>query len=354
MRVVRPKIKRVCLSPSPVQHASKAQQRKGITHVAIICDNTAIQPTLPQVVLASEHVLRVRDLATILASVTPNFHVWRRKSGWINKDVMKELLLVLGKVLHPLLAQYQPVLLMDAHSVHCAPDVVRAAARQHIWICIVPASMTFILQPLDTDVFARYKQYLRKCYQEIVSDQTPADMSAAAIICSINEACRYVLQAHPWGPVFCKNGFGSKQALVRESVRSGLEWTCIPPVPETLPGLAEFRACFPDRTIIPFSELFADMLATHSVREVAPICAVGIPAAEAVESWAMRLRPRRRTTSRLSTSPDNPSAAPPPPVRCLPASSSTCLPAAPPHMMQPLRVARATRLLLPRGAPRAP
>jgi len=212
-----------------VQHATKGQQRRALTHVAIICDDSELQPQIPQFILGAEHVLRVRDMDCIAATLSPNVHLWRRKSGWINKAVMKDILTTLGNAVAPLLAHCQPILVMDAHKAHFATDVLRWAAKQHIWICIVPASMTFLLQPLDTDVFSRYKAFLRRRYAEFLSDQPSGELSAASVILAMNEACRYVLQAHAWESVFSKTdstwaSWRSERQLCRScSGRSALQ-----------------------------------------------------------------------------------------------------------------------------------
>ena len=43
-----------------VQHATKGQQRRALTHVAIICDDSELQPQIPQFILGAEHVLSAR------------------------------------------------------------------------------------------------------------------------------------------------------------------------------------------------------------------------------------------------------------------------------------------------------
>ena len=127
------------------------------------------------------------------------------KAKWMDQQIwMKDILTTLGNALGPLLAQYLPILLMDALKAHFATDVLRWAAKRHIWVCIVPASMTFLLQPLDTDVFSRYKAFLRRQCAEFLSDQPCGELSAASVILAMNEASRYVLQAHAQDPYFQK------------------------------------------------------------------------------------------------------------------------------------------------------
>jgi hypothetical protein len=47
------------------QKAGIAEQKKSLMRVCIICDDAALQPKLPQLALASEHTLRVQDMAEL-------------------------------------------------------------------------------------------------------------------------------------------------------------------------------------------------------------------------------------------------------------------------------------------------
>eukprot|EP00974_Lingulodinium_polyedra_P020139 1946431-Lingulodinium_polyedra.AAC.1 len=71
--------------------------------------------------------------------------------------------------------------------------------------------MTWLLQPLDTDVFSRYKIHLRRRYLGSLSDSRDGCVGAASIILAMNDACRGVLQAHVWAATFKRNGFAEQQ-----------------------------------------------------------------------------------------------------------------------------------------------
>lgn len=117
-----------CLSPCEmVHHTSKAQQSKAMTHVAVVFDDTTIQPKLPQVLLARESTVLARDLPGIMASLNGNVHLWRLKSGWIDAAVMAEVLKLIGAALAPFMDRYQPIFLMDAHEAHFSPQVSRSS-----------------------------------------------------------------------------------------------------------------------------------------------------------------------------------------------------------------------------------
>jgi hypothetical protein len=58
----------------------------------------------------------------------------------------------------PYKATVQPILFLDDVRFHTTAHVLRACATAGIWAVVVPALMTWILQPLDTDAFLPFNQ----------------------------------------------------------------------------------------------------------------------------------------------------------------------------------------------------
>ena len=111
-------------SRGPARQASRGQLRKAVTHVAVICDDTAVQAQLPQVILMNERTCSAAALASWSPMRGCKAEVWRRKSAWINNKVFAEILNRIGQVLKEVAADRQAILLMDAHSCHF---------RQKLW-----------------------------------------------------------------------------------------------------------------------------------------------------------------------------------------------------------------------------
>lgn len=318
---------------SIVQKAGQAQQKKALTHIGIICDRPELQPRLPQIVLGNGYVLRQRDMARLTRCASRPVCLWRRKSAWIDAKGMVLVLRKLGEALKPLLGEYQPVLLMDAHKVHFHASVLREAAKQEIWPICVPACLTWLLQPLDTDCFARYKQFLRNRYTELLSRQAAGELDPEAVIQCINGACRYVLQAHEWHRIFVKNGYEAGQGGVRESIKEELQWDVVPPVTSGLPSLQQLQSCFPAGFDIPLGELFRSVVPNSVPPAPCRASAAGASSAGVVvveEPWSKRLRPRR-SSQELEADPPLPPAPPAPAGPSASSSSSgPCPPTAPP------------------------
>ena len=57
--------------------ASRAQLRKGFSHIAVICDDTSLQPHLPQVLLVNEHTVTVelKNVGLHCQVAMPNYGV---------------------------------------------------------------------------------------------------------------------------------------------------------------------------------------------------------------------------------------------------------------------------------------
>ena len=68
----------------PIVWADRKKRRTAYTHCAFICDDPALQPRLPQLILANESTMKVADLRRIQEILPSNVFVKRLKSSWIN------------------------------------------------------------------------------------------------------------------------------------------------------------------------------------------------------------------------------------------------------------------------------
>ena len=304
---------------SHVRHSTRAQLRKALTHVAVICDDPALQPTIPQILLLSKKATTLKQLQGWQPLRGCNVEVWRCDSAWVNKPVFARIIARLGEWHRRCAPHKQLILMMDAHSVHCSETVIAAARKEGIWVCIIPASTTSLLQPLDTDVFARFKMFLRaKLHQMMLTDGNK-DMDVKQLLLALQESMKGVMQRHEWAPVFLKNGFGSKMQ-VRNSLLQALGWTAQPQIEEGLPSHSQFMHCFPSGRPIPYRDLLTPLV-PRSQRPPAPPEApsADILAPSEALPWSERLRPRLK----------RPAAAP---VQDITDPTMDCSPEALPHL----------------------
>ena len=214
---------------------------------------------------------------------------------------MAVIIALLGEILKPFLGTVQPILLMDALPAHIAPKVFRAATRCGIWVVIVPAKLTWLIQPADTHAFYKYKMYLKKRYAEARARSADGELQLREVLKAINDGVRYVFQAHDWSKAFDENGFGQQQRLLRTSVAAEAGLTMPVVIPPNLPSLAQMRSIWRGGTDVPIEAVFAPFLtspddATNSAevqcaaRHEEPNAAQPFPQDE---PWLERLRPRR-------------------------------------------------------------
>ena len=235
----------------PHERASRAKRRTCLTHVAFICDRADIQPSLPQVLVGNEATFLAGNMATLRAGCPPNVHLERQKSAWNNKQLMMRIITMLAVALRPHLDLLQPILLLDTCRVHIAPEVLNRCLALRIWPVVVPARLTWLLQPCDTHAFLKFKQSLRKAYQAAHVRAASRELSIAEFLPCLYSAIRQVLQGNVWGPAFDADGFGQRQQQLSSYVQRQLQIRDPLSLPDSLPSEELLKHCFPRRAKVP-------------------------------------------------------------------------------------------------------
>ena len=238
------------------QGVSRNTRRRCLTHVAVICDRTDVQPLLPQVVLGNEATFQARRMAGLRAACPANIVLVRGKSAWNNEETHAWIIRRIGDALAPLRDRYQAILLADAARIHFTPRVLAACRRAGIWVVGVPARLTWLLQPLDTHGFQRYKTHLMQKYLEARVVAVGDALDIDEFMRCVYSAVRVVLQGTPWRGVFDQDGFGAQQATVAERILRGMQHEGRVEVPSTRPSDADLAHCFPRRSRVPVALLW--------------------------------------------------------------------------------------------------
>ena len=231
-------------------------------------------------------------------------------------EILKELCYALGE----LTASHFVVLLLDTAGCHICPVFMRTASRRGLAVQFVPAKLTWLLQPLDTHVFAMLKRYLVQLYRQDLLQSGSRATELTARLEAVIKACRKVLQAHAWASAFEANGFSvHAQREVRQTILEELQWERVPELPAALPTFPEFVAIFPARMDIPLAAL----LHVYRHRSAEPP-ALPLPEDPALHAPEAQPRPwfgRLRSSSSLALALAGPAAPPPlPPPPELPAA----------------------------------
>ena len=172
----------------------------------------------------------------------------------------------------PYVSVRQPILLLDACKSHYNRLVILACAAVRVWPILVPAKLTWLLQPLDTHAFAAYKVHLQKAYQLARTRTADGAVGVAELLESAYAAIHNVLQLREWASAFDHNGFCAAQAGVSSKIVTRLRLVAPLAIPSTRPTEEDLKACFPKRARVPSASLWR-MLEPRVVA-VAP---VGVP-----------------------------------------------------------------------------
>ena len=227
----------------PTQHATRNHQRMCFTHVGIICNKAEIQPLLPQVIFVAAHSLSIAAWERLLEDCPRNVFIKRMKKGWNNAAQHKIIIQILGLVLEPYLNTMQPILSFDAVPLHLENAIFDALRIAKIWYIVIPARLTWLLQPLDTHGFMKYKRFLKDTYQDNLAQGRGDEVER--MIRLVMLAIRHVLQAIRWDYAFKENGFSSDLTNVSPYIREQLEWPNLPVISNERPSLEALRLCWP-------------------------------------------------------------------------------------------------------------
>ena len=136
----------------PRQRAKKGDTRLYFTHVAMICNIPALQPLLPQVLFVGAAALTKAQCVTLQSELPHNVYPKRMPKGWNNADGHKVIIQLLGLILAEH-TDFKAILIFDAAPLHLAPKVLDAIRTAGLLFLLVPAKLTWLLQPLDRFVF---------------------------------------------------------------------------------------------------------------------------------------------------------------------------------------------------------
>ena len=283
-----------------MQHVPFAKRRCYVSYVSIVCDRADIQPLLPQFLVANERTLLRREVDALVRAAPANVVLWRRRSAWSTAQLTARIVGSLSNALRALRARLpdaQPVLIFDAAKIHLHALVLRACKAAGIWVLVVPPRMTFVLQPLDAHVFARFKGAILVAYQEarLKNAATRGDICITEWFDCIFSAIAKVINARGWAAAFDHCGLGAQQtALGRRTQRTlgfadGVEIPALPPPDDVV------RKCFPRRFKIDMQlywSLFDDVVPQR------PLLRRARPLGEATRTSVRELTPWRAPRTR--------------------------------------------------------
>ena len=112
---------------------------------------------------------------------------------------------------------------MDAASQHIADDVLAHAARLRVRVLLIPSRMTWLLQPLDSHVYAVLKRTFHLLQLDERSANPQGVMGGVAWIDVLERGVRAVLVERDWSGALASNGLIRGAVDLRQRIRSHLE-----------------------------------------------------------------------------------------------------------------------------------
>jgi hypothetical protein len=249
---------------SLTQDVSKAMLRGSFTHVTVICDDGEAQKLLPQILIVNKHMVTEQQQRTLSATMPGNILLLRLHTAWMTSELMIRVLLVLKKSLAPFMETHQIFLTADAYRAHVTSEVWKQCVRQQILYCVIPAKLTWALQPCDTHVFASYKHRLQTVCQGAVVDSATGKLSLEVLLQGVCQCIVEILEGRSWAKAFADTGLTGTQADVSARVLSKLTFEEIPEVGSDLPTLAQLMDVFPKRAVLPIDNMFGMFLSPSS------------------------------------------------------------------------------------------
>ena len=111
------------------------------------------------------------------------------------------------------------IVVMDVCPAHVAPAVLVGARRLQIDIVLVPARLTWLLQLLDTHVFAQLKREMRTEVWAAKQRQADGALSAPEHLQALLEATSKVLTRRSWSHFFPRVGLDGSTDALRPGLR---------------------------------------------------------------------------------------------------------------------------------------
>ena len=210
-----------------------------VTLMSAMCDSPGLQPLLPQVVLAkyTQNAVPPRRLRDQYAQSGFPFEFWVGTSGATTPAIVRSWATRLRSVVHGYNDDAWICLVMDCSTSHLALGTIRHLRRLGILVILVPAKLTWLLQPLDVAAFGEMKKTMRtmearhrlRTANGAVGQYEWMTLAVEAVRASVVNRC--------WSAEFGKLGYGFTLDVVSRTIRQYVDVEAVVP---QLPSRADF------------------------------------------------------------------------------------------------------------------
>ena len=308
----------------------KMRPLKRTSLIASVCTAADIQQYLPQVRLISygkSEGMPTQRVRQAYADAMYPQQAYHGTTGWATAKILKTWLRDLVNAVRRRKPNCIIVLIVDDAPSHIAEEFLRACRVHHVRLVILPAKMTWSLQPLDTHVFSQLKRKIREllfAYQERLLTTSVPPLER---IRQHGQAIKMILVDRNWTRTMQRSGFTGDLTAMRPQLRQLLHPELPTAQPPSVADLVESLQ-------IPFDRA-AHLLAILTPLASPPaVPAAALAAAAAADPGPARIPLITLTLSRSSRLPPavprsvagaNMWFAPPEPTRAVTRSMSRAL-----------------------------
>ena len=209
------------------------------TLFAMVCDSPGLQPLLPQIILA-RYSQNSRVPATLQAhyrSCGFPFEFWHGSQGRVTPPIFRKW----ATRVRQAVTSYNPsawiVLILDCCSAHLDQLSVAHLRRLGILVVFVPASLTWLVQILDVDVFCCLKRELRQSEARARANAPAGRIEPGQWMKLATTVIRREIINRDWSSSFTRFGAGETCDGLSTPLKQLLDET---PIRPALPSRAEF------------------------------------------------------------------------------------------------------------------
>lgn len=200
--------------------------RKHATLLACIVNDAGLQKHMPQILLVKDKATSRADKVRLKALPKPM--IWYENTdGWITADNLCPLLTLIRRIVRGYRPHSKIVIIMDTAPPHIAQKVLTHLNRLGVHILLIPAGMTWLLQPLDSHVFNSVKKELFLQLSTFRAGLPEGKMPSGAWIDILGNVVQKMLVNTEWSTTFASNGLSADLSDLRSRIQE-IAGQCFP------------------------------------------------------------------------------------------------------------------------------
>lgn len=209
--------------------------------IASICSDGDLQKFLPQVRLprSKDGAVPSKHVISAFAAAGAPQIAWHGGQGWNTTQTMVWYLRELCKSVRLHRPGFAVVLVLDCCSVHISAQVLATAKRLDMHIVVIPARMTWLVQPLDTCVFSVLKRAMRNFEFDAKAANQSGRLARLERVRVQGESVRAVLIRSEWSTSMRRSGMTVDFGPLRPSLQRVVEGVNLHPRPPSVAELSE-------------------------------------------------------------------------------------------------------------------